>query len=71
MPEGVHRHPIVFVAYGETVYAIKELPRRFARIEFDVLLSIARTAQRRLPVWSNGNGSIRTASSRPPSSQPM
>lgn len=40
MPEGVHRHPIVFVAYGETVYAIKELPRRFARIEFDVLLSL-------------------------------
>jgi hypothetical protein len=40
MPEGVHRHPIVFVSYGETVYAIKELPRRFARIEFDVLRSL-------------------------------
>ena len=40
MPEGVHRHPIVFVAYGDTVYAIKELPRRYALVEFDVLLSL-------------------------------
>jgi hypothetical protein len=40
MPEGVHRHPIVFVVYGDTVYAIKELPRRFARVEFDVLLTL-------------------------------
>lgn len=37
MPEGVHRHPIVFVAYDETVYAVKELPRRYGRVEFDVL----------------------------------
>jgi hypothetical protein len=40
MPEGVHRHPIVFVAYGDTVYAIKELPQRYARVEFDVLLAL-------------------------------
>jgi hypothetical protein len=40
MPEGVHRHPIVFVAYGDTVYAIKELPRRYALVEFDVLLAL-------------------------------
>jgi hypothetical protein len=40
MPEGMHRHPIVFAVYGDTVYAIKELPRRFARVEFDVLLTL-------------------------------
>ena len=40
MPEGVHRHPVVFVAYEDTVYAIKELPQRYARVEFDVLLEL-------------------------------
>ena len=37
MPEGVHRHPVVFLAYGDTVYAVKELPIRYAQVEFDVL----------------------------------
>lgn len=40
MPEGVHRHPVVFVAYDEGVYAIKELPRRHAAAEFVVLRSL-------------------------------
>lgn len=40
MPEGVHRHPVVFVAYDQVVYAIKELPRRYANIEFEVLRAL-------------------------------
>jgi hypothetical protein len=37
MPTGVHRHPVVFVAYDEGVYAIKELSRRLAESEYRVL----------------------------------
>ena len=37
MPTGIHRHPVVFVAYDEGIYAIKELPLRLARHEADVL----------------------------------
>lgn len=37
MPTGIHRHPVVFVAYEEGVYAIKELPVRWARHEFETL----------------------------------
>lgn len=37
LPRGVHRHVVRFVAYGSAVYAIKELPVRFARIEFAAL----------------------------------
>ena len=40
MPAGIHRHPVVFVAYDEGVYAIKELPRRQATTEFLVLRSL-------------------------------
>lgn len=37
MPTGIHRHPVVFVAYDEGVFAIKELPRRIAQGEYEVL----------------------------------
>lgn len=37
MPTGIHRHPVVFVAYEEGVYAIKELPADLAANEFEVL----------------------------------
>lgn len=37
MPAGIHRHAVVFVAYREGVYAIKELPGDLARHEFDML----------------------------------
>jgi len=37
MPEGIHRHPVVFVAYREGVYAIKELRVDLAKHEFDTL----------------------------------
>jgi len=37
MPAGIHRHEVVFVAYREGIYAIKELPLSLARHEFDIL----------------------------------
>lgn len=37
MPEGIHRHEVVFVAYREGVYVIKELPRQLAQHEYDIL----------------------------------
>ena len=40
MPTGIHRHPVVFVAYPQGLFAIKELPRRFAENEFAVLDSL-------------------------------
>ena len=44
MPTGIHRHPVVFVEYTHDVYAIKELPRRIAQKEFEVLTKLeART----------------------------
>jgi hypothetical protein len=46
MPTGIHRHPVIFVAYPEGVYAIKELPVRLAEHEFDTLKSLARRTTR-------------------------
>lgn len=46
MPTGVHRHPVVFVAYEEGVYAIKEMPLRLARKEFDVLVALQERTHR-------------------------
>ena len=46
MPAGVHRHPVVFVAYDEGVYAIKELPVRVARNEYEVLGEIQELTHR-------------------------
>jgi hypothetical protein len=40
MPTGIHRHPVLFVAYEEGVYAIKELPRVPASAEFSVLRAL-------------------------------
>jgi len=40
MPSGIHRHEVVFVAYAEGIYAIKELPLDLAQHEFDTLRSI-------------------------------
>ena len=40
MPTGIHRHPVVFVAYNEGVYAIKELPLPVARHEFEALRTL-------------------------------
>jgi hypothetical protein len=37
MPAGLHRHEVVFVAYREGIYAIKELPLRLAKHEFATL----------------------------------
>ncbi len=40
LPTGVHRHVVRFVAYGDRVYAIKELPVRYARNEFTSLRTL-------------------------------
>lgn len=37
MPTGIHRHPVVFVAYDQGVFAVKELPLRLGVNEFGVL----------------------------------
>ncbi len=51
MPTGVHRHPVVFAAYPEGIYAIKELPERYARNEFDSLRKLEqRTTRSARPV---------------------
>ncbi|MBW3666030.1 MAG: DUF4032 domain-containing protein [Actinobacteria bacterium] len=40
MPTGIHRHPVVFVAYEEGVFAVKELPASLAENEFEVLSTL-------------------------------
>lgn len=40
MPTGIHRHPVVFVAYEEGVFVIKELPRRLANGEYQVFRAL-------------------------------
>jgi Domain of unknown function (DUF4032)/Lipopolysaccharide kinase (Kdo/WaaP) family len=40
MPTGIHRHPVVFVAYEEGVFVIKELPRRLANSEYQVFRAL-------------------------------
>lgn len=37
VPTGIHRHVVRFAAYGERIYAIKELPLHLARRERDIL----------------------------------
>ena len=37
-PRGVSRHPVVFVNYSGTLYAIKELPLKAAEQEYDALI---------------------------------
>jgi hypothetical protein len=46
MPTGIHRHPVVFVAYPEGVYAIKEMPERLARNEYRVLEALEELTHR-------------------------
>ncbi len=40
MPTGIHRHPVLFVAYDEGIYAIKELSLRSAHNEYRVLRAL-------------------------------
>jgi Domain of unknown function (DUF4032) len=37
VPRGISRHVVRFVAYGEAIYALKELPRRLAEREYRLL----------------------------------
>ncbi len=51
MPTGIHRHPVVFVAYDEGVFVIKELPRRLAHGEYHLLRALEdRTSRSAEPV---------------------
>ncbi len=44
LPTGLHRHPVRFVAYGEHIYVIKELPLRLAHHEYTVLRALDQRA---------------------------
>ena len=46
MPTGIHRHPVVFVAFEEGVYAIKEMPVRLATHEFETLRTLSERTTR-------------------------
>lgn len=46
MPTGVHRHPVVFVAYDEGVYAIKEMPNQLSHREYRVLVALQERTHR-------------------------
>lgn len=51
MPTGIHRHPVVFVAYDEGVYVIKELPKAVSEREYEVLGTLeTRTHRSAVPV---------------------
>src|ERR1700674_3739462 len=42
VPRGISRHVVRFVAYGEAIYALKELPRRLAEREYRLLAELDR-----------------------------
>lgn len=65
MPEGIHRHPLVFVAYEQGIYAIKELPVRLARHEFEILRALD-DSPTRTAVWSSAAGPTPTTNGRVP-----
>ncbi len=46
MPAGVHRHPVVFVAYEEGIYAVKELSLPLARNEYKILRALRKVTSR-------------------------
>lgn len=46
MPVGIHRHPVVFLSHEEGVYAIKELPLRYAVKEFEALRALEERSTR-------------------------
>jgi hypothetical protein len=51
MPAGIHRHPVVFVAYDEGVFVIKEIPRRVAHGEYHLFRALQdRTTRSAEPV---------------------
>jgi hypothetical protein len=47
LPRGLSRHPVNFINYSGTIYAIKEMPPGLAENEFDLLISME---EMRLPV---------------------
>ena len=45
---GISRHVVRFVAYGEAIYALKELPRQLAEREYRLLAELDRLRARRV-----------------------
>ena len=43
IPTGIHQHPVRFVAYDEGLYVIKELPRKLAFHEFEMIRRLSQT----------------------------
>ncbi|MBW3619364.1 MAG: DUF4032 domain-containing protein [Actinobacteria bacterium] len=41
VPRGIHRHVVRTVAYGDDIYVVKELPRRYAQREYRFLRYLA------------------------------
>ena len=41
VPRGIHRNVVRFVSYGQSLYALKELPERLARREYRLLRELA------------------------------
>jgi Domain of unknown function (DUF4032) len=46
LPKGISRHEVRFLAYDDGIYAIKELPMRAARREYEVLGTLAADGRR-------------------------
>ncbi|MBW3659761.1 MAG: DUF4032 domain-containing protein [Actinobacteria bacterium] len=44
VPRGIHRHVVRTVAYGDDIYVVKELPRRYAQREYRFLRFLAEEA---------------------------
>jgi hypothetical protein len=44
VPAGIHRHVVRFVAYGESLYALKEMPQRLAEREYRLLRALGEEA---------------------------
>lgn len=63
-PKGLHRHPIVFVNYSGSLFALKELPGGLAQKEYDMLASME---EMRLPAVSPV-GHVKTVSNSSESS---
>jgi len=40
VPRGLSRHPVVFINYDGILYAVKEMPRDNARLEYELLVKI-------------------------------
>lgn len=62
VPRGLSRHPVEFINYSGTIYAVKEMPSDLAEKEFNLLLSME---EKRLPaVTAVGHAVTHTATGK-------